>query len=353
MFLSGSMIFLLLFASTSCKDKKEAKEELPLIVKTAIVEKQNDIKTIAYPAKIVARQEVNISFRIAGPIAKINVTEGQFVHKGDILAEMDERDYKIQLEATTAQYKQIKAEAERVIELYKRNSVPQNDYDKAVYGLQQITALFNAHTNALADTKLRAPFDGYVNKIVFKANETVAAGMPIIAMISSGKPQVSVDIPSKDYINSKYFNKFYCTVNVYPDRIFPLDLVNISKKANLNQLFNATLSFRNGEKELPVSGMSANVFIEYKYGSDTLMNIPVNAIFSENNKSYVWIVTGESTVTMREIEPIDFTRNGTAVIFKGLQEGERIVIAGVHSLDEGQKVRIMKESSKTNIGNLL
>lgn len=65
---------------------------------------------------------------------------------------------------TEAEFRQVKGEAERVIELYNRKSVPVNDYEKAVYGLRQITAKYNAHRNALEDTRLLAPFDGIFKK---------------------------------------------------------------------------------------------------------------------------------------------------------------------------------------------
>lgn len=352
-FFTGIVIFLVSFGFGGCGAEEDGREKLPPMVKTAVVQKQDDCITISYPAKVIAEQDVNLSFRIAGPISRVRVAEGERVHKGDVLAEMDPRDYKIQLDATTAQYNQIKAEAERVMELYKRNSATQNDYDKAYYGLQQITSLLHAHTNALADTRLKAPFDGYVHKIIFGANETVAAGTPVIAMISDGDPQVSVNIPSVDYVNAGNFNRFYCTINVFPGRTYPLDLINISKKANLNQLFTATFVFKKGLQNLPSPGMSANVFIEYRYGSNPLVSVPVSAIFSEDGDSYVWVIRADETVSRRRITPMDITGKGIAVISSGLDEGERIVTAGVHVLQEGEKIRIMKENSKTNIGNLL
>ena len=59
---------------------------------------------------------------------------------------------------------QVTEESDRVIELYHRKSVPVNDYDKAVAAKQRIASLYHANLNALNDTKLKAPFDGYVQK---------------------------------------------------------------------------------------------------------------------------------------------------------------------------------------------
>lgn len=75
---------------------------------------------------------------------------------GQLLAELDPTDYQVQLDATEAEYKQIKAEAERVMALYKENGLlPAND--KAVYGLKQITAKYQHHKDQLGYTRLYAP----------------------------------------------------------------------------------------------------------------------------------------------------------------------------------------------------
>ncbi len=149
----------------------------------------------------------------------------------------------LQLAATEAEYKQVTAAAERVIRLYEKQSVSENDYDKAVSGLQQITAKYNAHRNALADTRLTAPFDGYVQKIHYDAGETVAAGMPVVSLISSSAPEVEINIPASEFIRSDEFKTYRCSSEIYPDREFPLKLVSISRKANLNQALHRETPF--------------------------------------------------------------------------------------------------------------
>ena len=120
---------------------------------------------------------------------------GNFVRKGQVLAQIDQRDYEIQLAATEAEYNQVKNEAERVIALYKKDVVTENQYYKAVHGLEQITAKYDSHKNALADTKLIAPYNGYVQKTYYSARETVGAGMPVVAMIGTATMEVEINIP--------------------------------------------------------------------------------------------------------------------------------------------------------------
>lgn len=76
--------------------------------------------------------------------------------------------------------------------LYKENVTTPDANDKAVYGLRQITAKYNHAKDQLEYTRLYAPFSGYVQKRLFDSHETVAAGMPVVSVISEGTPEVEV-----------------------------------------------------------------------------------------------------------------------------------------------------------------
>ena len=325
-----------------------------VLVKTDTVRNYQDELAITYPGKVKAASDVNLAFRIAGPIRSMPVETGAFVRKGQLVAEIDPRDYEIQLSATEAEYKRIKAEADRIVELYRRKSVPKNDYDKAVYGLQQITAKYDAHRNALKDTRLLAPFDGYIQKKYFDSHETVGAGMPVIAMIDGGYFEVEIDIPSSDYIRQRYFKSFSCTFDVFPGKTFPLELIEISKKANLNQLYRVRLRLH-PEKEVDIAaGMSVNVTIDYTPDEETLTIVPLTAVFEETEGAAVWIYDPVSqTIAERKIEPRKFLKTGDVVINAGLNAGEIVVTAGVHRLKNGMKVQLLQPMARTNIGGVL
>lgn len=343
-----------LLGSTGCKQDKEQKEVIKTIkVDSAIT--YGEKKTVSFPGKVKAASEVNLAFRISGPITKINVTEGQFVRKGQVIAEMDSRDYAIQLSATEAEYKQIKAEAERIIQLHERQSVSENDYDKAVSGLQQITAKYDAHKNALSDTKLKAPFDGYIQKRYFDSNETISAGMPVFSMISAGTPEVEIYIPAGEFIQRDQFDSYSCYFELYPNRTFPLELIAINRKANLNQLYTVRLRFnKEPDSPLPSPGMSTMVTIQYKPENATMVSIPLNAVFEINNSPTVWVYDStQQRVNARAIRISEIMTDGTLTVSEGLRVGEKVVSAGIHHLSDGEKVELLPQTTETNVGGLL
>lgn len=348
------MFFSVLILLGGCKQERTSKETIKT-VKTYTVIPYGENKTASFPGKVKASSEVNLAFRISGPITRVMVKEGEHVRKGQILAEMDSRDYEIQYSATEAEYKQVKAEAERIIGLYQKESVAENDHDKAVAGLQQITSKYNAHKNALADTKLRAPFDGYVQKRYFDKDETVSAGIAIFSLISTQSPEVVINIPASDFIQRDKFDTFHCTFDIYPGKVFPLDLISISRKANLNQLYTVRLKINPAlGAEMPSPGMATMVTINYQPENEYTVSIPVTAIFQIDGQSHAWVYdNGQQNVSARKINLSEVLSDGTAVISEGLKSGEIIISAGVHSLSDGQKVKPLEEPSKTNVGGLL
>ena len=345
---------LLLLIISSCGNNDEQKEDV-VNVKTDTVKVYGSGKSANFPGRIKAGDDINLSFRIAGPIASINVSEGNFVKKGQVLAEIDNRDYETQLAATEAEYNQVKNEAERVIALYKKDVVTENEYYKAKHGLEQITAKYNAHKNALADTKLRAPFDGYVQKTNFSAKETVSAGMPVIAMIGTSKMKVEINIPSNVYAKRDEIESFVCTSDIYPGKEYPLEMAGMNRKANLNELYTVYLNLITPKDYPPLTpGMNVKVEVKYKNTMEDRFLVPINALISGKTGNSVWVYNSDnSTISKREITTDGINNRGCAIVLKGLNKGDVVVSAGASSLKEGQKVTPIKEQSETNIGGVL
>lgn len=344
-------IVLLLCA---CGNNKSGQERARATVKADTVRDYRGELSVVYPGKVKAASEVKLSFRVAGPIKNVFPEVGAFVKKGQLLAQIDPRDYEIQLSATEAEYKQVKEEAGRVMELYRRGSVPVNDYDKAVSGINQITAKYNAHKNALEDTHLTAPFDGYVQHKYYDAHETVAAGYPVVSMINSNYFDVEIDIPSSDFVRQDQFKEFFCTIDVFPGKEFPLELIEITRKANLNQLYRMRLRLKPVEGLDIAAGMSVNVTISYNPNMDALVIMPLSAILEDNGQASVWVYNPEKQVVeKRPVQLKKLLRTGEVIVSEGLVPGEIVVSAGVHSLKEGMQVELLKPVSKTNVGGLL
>ena len=306
--LTSISLYSLLSCSNGAKDTREYQT-----VKTDTVVSAGGQTSLQYPGKVKAAQDISLAFRVSGTIQKIYVKDGARVQAGQLLAELDPTDYQVQLDATEAEYKQIKAEAERVMALYKDNGTTPSANDKAVYGLKQITAKYRHHKDQLGYTRLYAPFSGYIQKRLFEAHETVGAGMPVLSMISNSAPEVEINLPAAEYIRREQFDRYRCTFDIYPEQTYELKLISVTPKANANQLYTMRLQLITDNRPVPSPGMNTMVTILCNNDSSRNLSVPGSAVLQKDGKTCVFVYNpSDSKVHSREVTLVRLLSNRRA-----------------------------------------
>ena len=211
------------------------------------------------------------------------------------------------------------------------------------------------HKDELAYTKLYAPFNGYIQKHLFKAHETVGAGMPVLSMVGQGAPEVEINLPAAEYIRREQFGDYQCTFDIYPGKVYPLQLIGITHKANANQLYTMRLQLETEGLPMPSAGMNTMVSIRLNDGESKEMKVASGAVLLNNGQSGVFVFhPQDSTVQFKKVDVLRLTNDGKAVITSSdIQSGDIVVSAGVHSIREGEKVRPLPAQTSTNVGGLL
>lgn len=343
----------LLILGNSCTHQK-AEDSAVSNVRLFTVKHSNVMSVQNFPGRVIADEEVNLAFKVSGTLMHVYVDEGSSISKGQLIAEIDPRDYQIQLEAVEAEYMQIKAEAERVMSLYADSVSTADAYDKARYGLRQITAKYENARNQLTDTKIYAPFDGYVQKLYFDPPTVIAAGMPVIALVSGSRQEIEINIPASTYMQRQEINSINTSFDFIPGHIVHLSLISITPKANANQLYTARLAIPQELSPQPSPGMSAMVNIAFNDTISGKTRIPSSALFKKENHSCIWVYNKENKIIeLRTVTVERLDTKGNAIITQGISTGEQIVITGVHKLTDKQRVQPIVTESETNIGGLL
>lgn len=348
------VIMGMLLWNSSCGSKETKKPEPTTNVRLFTVKHSETESVQDFPGRVTASEEVNLAFKVSGTLKQIYIEEGNRVKKGQLIAELDPRDYQIQLDATEAEYRNVRAESERVIALYADSVSTAQDYDKARYGLRQITAKYENAQNQLADTKIYAPFDGYVQKRLFDPPTVLAAGMPVATLVSENRSEIEINIPASAYIRRDKIASFSASFDFIPDHNVPLSLAGITPKANANQLYTVRLIIPQSLSPQPSPGMNSMVHVIFKDTTQEKAKIPATALFQKDGQSCVWIYDEKNERTVKRPVIIDrLDTKGFAIVKQGVAPGERIIATGVHKLNDHQRVNPIPEETKTNIGGLL
>ena len=296
------------------------------------------------------KAEVSLGFKTGGQIERIYVKEGDRVRGGQLLAQLDTADYRLAVDAAESRYVQLRGELARLRRLYEGKSLSANDFEKAESGLRQTEVEWRMNRNKLAYTRLYAPADGYIQSVNNEEAEMVNAGTPVFSLLTAGPMKVEVSLPLEVCRHRDDMTGVSCR---WRDRPIAVRLLSITPKADAVQLYKALLLVEGQEADLS-AGMNVEVDIELQTRvAEGSLALPVQAVFNEDGKDYVWVVGADSTVSRREVTVGTLDGEGRLVVTGGLAGDEEIVRAGVHALHEREKVKVLPPVAATNIGGLL
>jgi len=318
-------------------------------VKTVSPIVMNNVTTRTFPGVVKAANVINVGFKTAGQISRIAVREGDYVRGGAVIAELDKKDYLLQLEATQIQYNQLKTEVERLELLYSRNSLPVNDYEKAKAGLEALGVMLQAHMNIVENTVLKSPVSGYVQSVNFARSEMVNAGMTVVTLIDVSSVSVETELPAALFLRLDDFIEYSCR-SALED--IPLSFVGINRKSNSSQLHKMIFSPKSPTSRL-APGMNVEINISMNERTEGKnYTLPFKTVFSEGGKSYVWVVQS-GIVKKREVQTGGISQTGDLIILSGISDGDEIVEAGLRTLQDNDRVNVIPKPSKSNVGGLL
>lgn len=302
-----------------------------------------------FPGSVRAAERVDMAFSIDGLLVELNALEGTHVKKDQVLARLDQRDMSSDYDAAKARYDIAKKELGRAQTLIKQNVIARADFDSAESAFDVASAEMKIRKKALDDTVLTAPIDGVVAKRVVENYQHIKAKDTVLSIKNISKIDIAIQVPerfiatggSKRFANTKV--SFDAAPNVWYDA--SIREFNIESDP-VTRTYEVVVSLTPPENLEIYPGMTATVQAPVSEtigdGTDTVQKkmVPLAAVVGdENGSSYVWIVPEQGGNPEKNAVEIGQIRRGGIEIISGLEQGQLVAIAGVHSLTEDMKVR--------------
>jgi RND family efflux transporter MFP subunit len=333
---------------------KPASEPLRM-VRTAEVRYDKAQETDRYFGAVQARYEVDQAFRVGGKVVKRKVDIGQKVRQGDVIAVLDDTDYKLaveaaqqQLAAAVAQARQAESDRQRLDALKTDGSVSPSDDEKAESNEKTTRATAEAEArklelarNRLQYTTLRASQDGVVTKVKFEVGQVVAEGQPIVSIANEGEPEIVVDVP-EDHLAAFKASRYKASLASAPEHTFDVVLRELSPQAAAQtRTFRARLKPAT-PRALPL-GATATLVVERPVSEAPTAVIPASAITQNEGRPAVWVVRRAASEPVAIVNLINVAVHGyrnDQVLVSGPPAGEFVVIAGVQKMAPGLRVAL-------------
>lgn len=363
-------------------------QEASLPVKVTDAHRGDLIITLKSPGEAVTSMNIVVKAEVGGLIEKLNVEESQHVKRGELLAELDDTEYRLNLERQEAArlkvlsdylvekrfsdkgelsvavdekgVQEAKDAYEKERQQYREGKISQEEYEKASKNYEMVliesgemkeevlAAAKNLTQNEIAvkeaqltleKTKIRAPFSGIVFDIQVSFHERVSAGTELFTLVNIDRIHVQARVLESEIGKMRVGREVDLKFSAYPGKIFKGKVKAISPVVNPDdRTCKVTIDVANPEEEIK-PGMHAEVEIAAEIYEDRLL-IPQDAVLVRMGRKLAFVVE-EGIAKWRYIE-VGIENEDYAEVLDGVKEGETVIIEGHFTLAHDANVRIEK-----------
>jgi RND family efflux transporter MFP subunit len=350
-FIAASVSLVVLVGFWSFFSEEEIIEVSTFSVKSIDDSDSSSVSLLDASGYVVARRKATVSSKITGKVLEVFIEEGDYVEKGQVLAQLDDRSTQAELNYATAQFNEAKRIYGRTKELIEGNLASQASLDAAGAQMDSLDALLSVRRQVVDDMKIRAPFSGVV---VYKAAQPGEMISPVSAGGGSIRTGIGtiVDMDSLEIevdVNESFINRVIAgqpvvaNLNAYPKWDIPAEVIAIIPTADRNK---ATVRVRiklleKDERVLPDMGARVSFLKKVEESSGPKKEgvmVPNASIETLGDQSYIMLIRNNEII-IQGIDIAEETSNYSRII-RGLKSGDRVLAKYDQQLDDGQKVKI-------------
>jgi RND family efflux transporter MFP subunit len=300
-----------------------------------------------------ARYETDLGFRVAGKIVRRLVNVGDRVHAGDVVAQLDPQDLRLQVEsadaelqAATSSLAQTSADAERYASLKSRGYAAVADFDRkqvakdeAEGRIERARRSLDLARNQLAYADLKAGADGVITATFAEAGQVVPVGQAVMRLAHRGEKEAVIALPETWLGEARLA---HADVRLWsdPNRAFAARLRELSPQADTaTRTYAARFTIDDADDAVAL-GMTAMVTLTRNLDG-TLARLPLSAVLNRGSGPFVYVVEPGGALVQRNVAVASFNEN-CVLVTSGIEDGEKIVTLGVQKLEAGLKVRTVE-----------
>ena len=343
---------LVLMVLVGCEQPQAQSAETPRPVKLMTLEAANATALRQFPARVEATTRSNLSFRMAGELLELNVSPGQRVSEGEVIARIDNRNAQSELESARSRLELADATLERMRYTLERGAVSQAQFDEAESEARAARSTFEQAEEQVTHTQLRAPYDGVIAQVPVDNRQIVQVQETVAVIQQPGQLDVVFHLPEQIVQRmprgdgQPFGDELAFEVRFgNSDKPYLAQLASYTTQASEQSLaYEVTLTLPQPDDITLLDGMSANVRLDLStLQSDQtapLWHLPPDAVSysgDDPDQAQVWRFNEPDRVEAVPVEVGRLTSNGLEVSGE-LAAGERIVAAGAHRLKADMRV---------------
>ncbi len=304
----------------------------------------SDIRKGHLPGRARSAEEVDLAFDVSGSLIERPVAIGSRVEKGDLIARLDPTEFQARVKAAEADARNTERNFKRAQGLLEKSFISESEYDGLEADVDIAQAQLSLARKALSDSVIKAPFGGIIANLMVENFQSVPAKRVVARLLGTEQVEMVVNLSESQMAALAYIDTIEVEFDAFPGLRLPAEITEVGHEASsTTRTFPITLTMQQPEGRKILAGMAGVAHASGQFTPDPVNGyvIPIGALHGDasNNTNVVWIVGEDNRVSAREVTVGRLVDGGVKIV-SGLQAGDLIATAGVHTLVEGQEVRV-------------
>ncbi len=338
----GVLLFMVLVLFSCRKPAEETSEETVnrIHVRTSAYEQEDFVLIERFSGEVKPFKQVNLSFNVPGKIERLYFDEGDRVKKGELLAQLEQQDYKAARDQRLAQWEKAKRDFERSQRLWKEDSIQEQIVQDAETAFKAVQAVLDAAELNLKHCQMFAPFSGHVAFRLGEEMEMAAPGQVVFTLMDISRILVELGVPERSVGRIRQGQKAQVVVESLKEESMEGRISHVAVSAFPDsRLFKVEIDILNPNFDLK-PGMTASVGVI----TDTILDAFVFSIdvsVLRKGERVIFLLDGDK-VRMVVLE--DYIISGEDLIIRDpLPEAGQIIIDGQDVLFDGMDVIVVED----------
>jgi membrane fusion protein (multidrug efflux system) len=256
-----------------------------------------------------------------------------------VLARVETDRYRLEVEKAEAALKRLQTDYQRKKELFDRELVSADDFERVSAELQAQKAAFELAKLDLEHTSIRAPIAGYVSERLVRPGNLVKLHDPVFRITSYDPLLAVLHVPERELSVLHKGLEVAMSLDAWPGQAFAGEIIRISPVIDPGTgTFRVTAQVRDRGHMLK-PGLFGRIEVLYDLRRDVPV-IPRSAVITEDERNHVFVIGDDGNATRRNVQ-LGYERAGMIEVRDGVTAGERVVTAGKGSLSDGARVEVI------------
>lgn len=359
-------------ASAAATQSAPQEVEIIVPVQVALPERGNIASHFETTARVEAERQVRVVAEGMGQCVAVNVEEGDRVHAGDVLAQLDTAEIMATIGQTEVQVRQQRTAYDIAEKSLAEGIGSKAERDNARFAYEQVLAALEMQKVQLDKLTIRAPLGGVVTERHVKLGQTVAAGAPVFTIVDPDSFMLTINPPERELARLKVGQLARVSIDAIAGQEFQATVRRINPNVDpASGTVKVTLDFDAATRAKLREAAFARVRLVMETHENVLL-VPKDALIEENARRYLFVVekpveaeTEEPAVVLVEPETVggavrpemgeaaaqDFVANRVEVdvgledsskieVLSGVTDTSLVVVLGQHTLKPGAQVRV-------------